>query len=176
MFAFREVLRQPKSLKCLCKYSSRSTFFLEIFYTVTVNLHLIVYHQFNSHCMFRPCSAIEATYIVYWFSDCFFFAGLLVVAIVCFILVIVEATYIVYWFGEWFFFAGFSVAACFCFAGDLSCASAFHHFRVILDAVVSFCIPCLLFSLQFASKNVCLFVVACSLCVSGSFSVWVGVS
>jgi hypothetical protein len=125
--------------------------------------------------MFRPCSAIEATYVVYWFIYCFFFVGLLVSTIVCFILVIVEATYIVYWFSEWFFFVGFSVVACFCFAGDSSCASAFHRFRVSLDVMVSFFIPCLLFSLQFPSKNVCLFVVACSLCVSGSFFVWVAV-
>jgi hypothetical protein len=128
MFAYREVLRQPESLKCLCKYGSRSTC------------------QFNSHCMFHPCSAIEATYIVYWFGDCFFFVGLSGAAIVCFILVIVEARYIVYWFGEWFFFVGFSVVVFCCFARDSTCASAFHRFRVSFDAIVSFCIPCLLFS------------------------------
>jgi hypothetical protein len=96
--------------------------------------------------MFHPCSAIEATYIVYWFGDCFFFASLLGVAIVCFILVIVEARYIIYWFGEWFFFVGFSVVVFCCFTHDSTCASAFHRFRVSFDAIVSFYIPCLLFS------------------------------
>jgi hypothetical protein len=66
--------------------------------------------------MFYPCYAIEDTYIVCWFGECLFFVGLSVVAIVCFILIIVEATYIVYWFGEWFFFTGLSVVACCCFA------------------------------------------------------------
>jgi hypothetical protein len=75
------------------------------------------------------------------------------IAIVCFILllllqcnfVIVEATYIVCWFGECFFFVGLSVASC-CFVRDSTCASTFHRFGVSFDAIVSFCIPCLLFS------------------------------
>jgi hypothetical protein len=60
--------------------------------------------------------------------------------------VIIEATYIVYWFGECFFFVGSLIATCYCFVLDSTCASAFRHFRVSFHAIVSFSIPCLLFS------------------------------
>jgi hypothetical protein len=117
-------------------------------------------------------------YIVYWFGECFFFTSVSVVAIVCFILVIIEATYIVYWFGEWFFFAGFLVAACCCFARNSTCASAFHHFRVSLDAIVSFCIPCLLFSVCSLQVRmfVFLFCLGCSFVIVGDTYVvhWLG--
>ena len=163
MFTWRDVLQHPWQLKCLHTVRSLDSLtILNVYVYMLLGVHfsskfsiqlqwiciVLFFHlQFNSHCMFHPCSAIEARHIVYWFGECFFFAGLSVAAIVCFILVIVEATYIVYWFGECFFFAGLSVVACCCLAGDSSCASSFHPFGVSFDVVVSFCIPCLLFSL-----------------------------
>jgi hypothetical protein len=84
----------------------------------------------------RPCNAPTS----------FFFVGLSIIAIVCFILVIIEATYIVYWFSECFFFVGLSVVACCFFTRDSTCTSAFHRFKASFDAIVSICIPCLLFN------------------------------
>jgi hypothetical protein len=125
MFAYHEALRQPDNLKCLSKYASRSTFFLEIFHTML---------QWFWTILLSTAS---------W------------IGIVCFILllalqcnfIIVEATYIVYWFGECFFFVGSSVVACCCcLVHNSTCASAFHRFGVSFHAIVSFSIPSLLFS------------------------------
>jgi hypothetical protein len=51
-----------------------------------------------------------------------------------------------------------------------TCAYVIHCFGVMFDAIVSFSIPSFVVQcLQFASKNVCLFLLACSSYVSGSF-------
>ena len=175
MFAYHEILRHPKSLKCLSKYASRSTFFLEIFHTM---LQWI-------------CTVLLST--ASW------------IAIVCFILllhlqcnfVIVEATYIVYCFGGCFFFAGSLVAACCCLVqlckvGVLHLQLDLFFFFLLYGVEVlhpqfdlrffrsSFQskFPCHNFTfysffvvqcLQFACKNVCLFLLACSSYVSSSF-------
>ena len=131
MFSYREALGQPINLKCLSKYASRSTFFLEIFHTMLQWFWTILLSTTS------------------W------------IGIVCFIFllplqcnfVIVEATYIVYWIDGSFFFVGSSVVACCCcLVHNSTWDYAFHHFGVSFHAIVSFSIPSLLF-------NVCSFQV-----------------
>jgi hypothetical protein len=104
MFAYREVLRQPDNLKCLCKYTSRSTFFLEIFHTVTEEPLYV-------SSFFYLCTAILLSLKLYTLFTGLVTASSLLVSRL--------------------------LAYC-CFVHESTCGSAFQHFRVSFDAIVSF--------------------------------------
>jgi hypothetical protein len=110
--------------------------------------NIVVHRQLNRHCMFHTSSSlqcnfviVEATYIVYWFGECFFFVGF-----GCACCCLVQLCKVSVGACCLLLFTSTLQGCCCCLVHNSTCASAFHRFRVSFHAIVSFSIPSLLFS------------------------------